>query len=268
MEKSLEQFLKEEKMEGDNKCYCNICDMKTETTSRYYFKRLPQILTFQLKRFEFDYNYMAFQKITDCITFPLVLEFTRSQDVRNEWCRKLTVNRMNNVDVVKGKEIPAQPQEVKQDHSVDITGGNPETPQGEKVCLQFGTTEEDMEVATIMLKSNQTLVTGTILMMKMLKRSETAYMLMYRLIDTNPKADCNVNGWKITAINPLTTNHSVCVLTASVGRYSDLLLNLAEVRVDDRRREDAKMRRGGGERRTMQRRGMVEASGGERRRRS
>ncbi|XP_072111621.1 ubiquitin carboxyl-terminal hydrolase 47-like isoform X2 [Mobula birostris] len=258
MEKSLEQFLKEEKMEGDNKCYCNICDMKTETTSRYYFKHLPQILTFQLKRFEFDYNNMAFQKITGCITFPPVLEFTRSQDARNEWCRKLTVNRVNNVDVVKGKEIPAQPQEVKQECSVDITAGNPETPQdcsqqvstGQELpsrwnpprpdqfskserkgmnCLQFGTTEEDMEVATIMLKSNQTLVTGTILMMKMLKRSETAYMLMYRLIDTNPKA---------------------------------------EARLDDRRREDAKMRRGGGKRRTMQRRGMVEASGSERRRRS
>ncbi|XP_072111624.1 ubiquitin carboxyl-terminal hydrolase 48-like isoform X5 [Mobula birostris] len=257
-EKSLEQFLKEEKMEGDNKCYCNICDMKTETTSRYYFKHLPQILTFQLKRFEFDYNNMAFQKITGCITFPPVLEFTRSQDARNEWCRKLTVNRVNNVDVVKGKEIPAQPQEVKQECSVDITAGNPETPQdcsqqvstGQELpsrwnpprpdqfskserkgmnCLQFGTTEEDMEVATIMLKSNQTLVTGTILMMKMLKRSETAYMLMYRLIDTNPKA---------------------------------------EARLDDRRREDAKMRRGGGKRRTMQRRGMVEASGSERRRRS
>ncbi|XP_072894599.1 ubiquitin carboxyl-terminal hydrolase 47-like [Hemitrygon akajei] len=33
MEKSLEQFLKEERMEGDNKCYCNNCDMKTETSS-------------------------------------------------------------------------------------------------------------------------------------------------------------------------------------------------------------------------------------------
>ncbi|XP_072111627.1 ubiquitin carboxyl-terminal hydrolase 47-like isoform X7 [Mobula birostris] len=149
MEKSLEQFLKEEKMEGDNKCYCNICDMKTETTSRYYFKHLPQILTFQLKRFEFDYNNMAFQKITGCITFPPVLEFTRSQDARNEWCRKLTVNRVNNVDVVKGKEIPAQPQEVKQECSVDITAGNPETPQDCSQQVSTGQEEKRYELFAI-----------------------------------------------------------------------------------------------------------------------
>ncbi|XP_062902016.1 uncharacterized protein LOC134345382 isoform X2 [Mobula hypostoma] len=202
MEKGLEQFLKEEKMEGDNKCYCNICDMKTETTSRYYFKHLPQILTFQLKRFEFNYNHMAFEKITDCITFPPVLEFTRSQDVRNEWCRKLTVNRENNapsndcsraleerqssfsflgvqkgtsvdyegkhpeavkdqseevskdeevknVDVVKGKETLAQPQEEKQEDSEDITGGNPETPQDHSQQVSTGQKVKNVDVVKV-----------------------------------------------------------------------------------------------------------------------
>ncbi|XP_072896981.1 uncharacterized protein [Hemitrygon akajei] len=135
MEKSLKQFLKEEKMEGDNKCYCTNCEMKTETSSRYYFKHLPQILTFQLKRFEFDYNYMTFQKITDCITVPPGLEFTRSQDFHNEWCVQFTVNKVNNaqnnslVDVVKDEETPVQHQEVNRGDSVVFTGRNPETPQ-------------------------------------------------------------------------------------------------------------------------------------------
>ncbi|XP_059804276.1 uncharacterized protein LOC132379929 [Hypanus sabinus] len=135
MEKSLKQFLKEERMEGDNKCYCNICEMKTETSSRYYFKHLPQILTFQLKRFEFDYNYMAFQKITDCITFPPDLKFTRSQDVHNEWCLKFTVNREVNaqkdshVDDGKEDETPVQDQEVNREISVDIEGRNSVTRQ-------------------------------------------------------------------------------------------------------------------------------------------
>ncbi|XP_059804230.1 uncharacterized protein LOC132379907 isoform X2 [Hypanus sabinus] len=150
MEKSLEQFLKEEKMEGDNKCYCTNCEMKTETSSRYYFKHLPQILTFQLKRFEFDYNYMAFQKITDCITVPPGLEFTRSQDVHNEWHVKFTVNKVNNaqndsdVDVVKDEETPAQHQEVSRGDSVVLTGRNPETPQDHS---QQGSTGQEVNNA-------------------------------------------------------------------------------------------------------------------------
>ncbi|XP_051874684.1 ubiquitin carboxyl-terminal hydrolase 47-like isoform X2 [Pristis pectinata] len=80
MEKSLEEFLKEETMKGDNKYYCDKCGAKTEAKSRYYFKHLPQILTFQLKRFELDYNFMQYRKITDSITFPLDLEFKRSQE--------------------------------------------------------------------------------------------------------------------------------------------------------------------------------------------
>ncbi|XP_072896987.1 ubiquitin carboxyl-terminal hydrolase 47-like [Hemitrygon akajei] len=132
MEKSLEQFLKEEKMEGDNKCYCTNCEMKTETSSRYYFKHLPQILTFQLKRFEFDYNYMAFQKITDCITVPPVLEFTRSQTQLN--------NARNNchVDFVEENVTPVQHQEVNQEDSEVFTGRNPETPQDHSQQVSTG----------------------------------------------------------------------------------------------------------------------------------
>ncbi|XP_062902026.1 uncharacterized protein LOC134345384 isoform X3 [Mobula hypostoma] len=146
MEKGLEQFLKEEKMEGDNKCYCNNCDMKTETSSRYYFKHLPQILTFQLKRFEFDYNCMAFQKITDCITFPLVLEFTRSQDVPNEWCLKLTVNRVNNGDVGNDEETPVRPQEEKLEDSEDII---PETPQSHSQQDSTGQEVNNVDVVKV-----------------------------------------------------------------------------------------------------------------------
>ncbi|XP_072895112.1 ubiquitin carboxyl-terminal hydrolase 47-like [Hemitrygon akajei] len=108
---------------------------------RYYFKHLPQILTFQLKRFEFDYNYMAFQKITDCITFPLDLKFTRSQ-----------VNNAQNdslVDVVKDNETPAQHQEVNRGDSVVFTGRNPETPQDHPQQVLTGQEEKTYELFAI-----------------------------------------------------------------------------------------------------------------------
>ncbi|XP_078266937.1 uncharacterized protein LOC144599650 isoform X2 [Rhinoraja longicauda] len=93
MEESLGAFLSVETMEGDNKCYCDVCGEKTESTSRYYFKKLPQILTFQLKRFEFDYNYMQYRKINDCINLPSDLKFKKSQVDYNEWGLKLPVNK-------------------------------------------------------------------------------------------------------------------------------------------------------------------------------
>ncbi|XP_078266935.1 uncharacterized protein LOC144599649 isoform X3 [Rhinoraja longicauda] len=98
MEESLGAFLSVETMEGDNKCYCDVCGEKTESTSRYYFKKLPQILTFQLKRFEFDYNYMQYRKIKDCINLPSDLKFKKSQVDYNEWRLKLPVNKEKDME--------------------------------------------------------------------------------------------------------------------------------------------------------------------------
>ncbi|XP_072111649.1 ubiquitin carboxyl-terminal hydrolase 17-like protein 19 [Mobula birostris] len=161
MEKGLEQFLKKVKMKGDNKFYCNNCEMKIETAS----------------------------------------------DVCNDWCLKLTVNRMNNVDVVKGEETPVQSQEVKQECSEDITAGNPETPQDQSQQISTGEGEKRYELFAIWhhsgsygschyyaeiksdsgdwynfndeyVKKEKDIYLG----------SKTAYVLMYRLIDTNYKA--------------------------------------------------------------------------------
>uniref|UniRef100_UPI00398EA321 ubiquitin carboxyl-terminal hydrolase 47-like isoform X4 n=1 Tax=Pristiophorus japonicus TaxID=55135 RepID=UPI00398EA321 len=84
---SFEEFLKVDSLCGDNMCYCETCQKKTETETRYYFESLPQILVLQLKRFEFDCFKMSFTKLHDCIEIPPTLTFQKkNKDIdKTEW---------------------------------------------------------------------------------------------------------------------------------------------------------------------------------------
>ncbi|KTG32657.1 hypothetical protein cypCar_00018321 [Cyprinus carpio] len=48
------EFLKEEKLEGDNRYYCESCQSKQNATRRIKLQSLPRTLNFQLMRFVFD----------------------------------------------------------------------------------------------------------------------------------------------------------------------------------------------------------------------
>ncbi|XP_078419763.1 uncharacterized protein LOC144693711 isoform X2 [Cetorhinus maximus] len=84
---SFEDFLKVTTLSGDNLCYCETCDEKTETETRYYFESLPKILAVQLKRFEFDYFKMCFTKLDDELEIPLKLTFQKkiTDTDKTEW---------------------------------------------------------------------------------------------------------------------------------------------------------------------------------------
>ncbi|XP_078058975.1 ubl carboxyl-terminal hydrolase 18-like [Mustelus asterias] len=85
---SLEEFLKVTTLSGDNLCYCETCDEKTETETRYYFESLPKILALQVKRFEFDEIRMCFTKLHNVLEIPLKLKFQKKKikDTDNaEW---------------------------------------------------------------------------------------------------------------------------------------------------------------------------------------
>ncbi len=73
LEMALCNFLKSEKLTGDNRYACGKCDRKTDALKYCKFDKLPKILFFQLGRFEFDYNTFSRKKINDLVTFPLVL---------------------------------------------------------------------------------------------------------------------------------------------------------------------------------------------------
>ena len=74
---SLDNYIKIETMEGDNKINCDICNEKKSCNKRQIFKNLPNILLIVLKRFEFDYDNMIKYKLNDYFEFPMILDMKK-----------------------------------------------------------------------------------------------------------------------------------------------------------------------------------------------
>ncbi|XP_043557928.1 ubiquitin carboxyl-terminal hydrolase 47-like isoform X2 [Chiloscyllium plagiosum] len=99
LEESLKMFLEAVTLDYDNAPYCDTCNKKTKTKTRYYFKQLPQLLTFQLKRFGVASNGKHYQKIHLQISIPLTLQFYKSLDNANEWCFKPTIAKVEKYEL-------------------------------------------------------------------------------------------------------------------------------------------------------------------------
>lgn len=61
-------------MEGADAYYCEKCEKKVVTVKRLCVKKLPPILTIQLKRFEYDYERVCAIKFNDYFEFPRDLD--------------------------------------------------------------------------------------------------------------------------------------------------------------------------------------------------
>ncbi|XP_022656846.1 ubiquitin carboxyl-terminal hydrolase 24-like isoform X2 [Varroa destructor] len=71
---SLEQFVKGELLSGDNAYFCERCGHKRDTVKRLCIKKLPPVLTIQLKRFGFDFEANRAVKFDYYFKFPWVLD--------------------------------------------------------------------------------------------------------------------------------------------------------------------------------------------------
>nr|XP_023692245.1 ubiquitin carboxyl-terminal hydrolase 47-like isoform X1 [Paramormyrops kingsleyae] len=67
------QFFKPSVLDGDNQLYCDFCDEKTDTDAECELVSYPEVLTLQLKRFYFDYNYMTYMKNNYKVEIPVEL---------------------------------------------------------------------------------------------------------------------------------------------------------------------------------------------------
>ncbi|VEL15921.1 unnamed protein product [Protopolystoma xenopodis] len=67
---SLEQYVKGDLLEGDNAYFCEACEKKVNTLKRLCIKRLPLVLTIQLKRFDYDWEKSVPTKFNDYFEFP------------------------------------------------------------------------------------------------------------------------------------------------------------------------------------------------------
>ena len=70
IESALYNYIKPEKLEGDNQYACPQCSRKTDAQKGISFSSFPYVLVLQLKRFDLDYNTMSRLKLNDKVTFP------------------------------------------------------------------------------------------------------------------------------------------------------------------------------------------------------
>jgi len=71
---SLEQYVKGDLLEGANAYHCEKCNRKVNTVKRLCIKKLPIILTIQLKRFDYDWERGCAIKFNDYFEFPRLID--------------------------------------------------------------------------------------------------------------------------------------------------------------------------------------------------
>lgn len=74
MEKALLSYIKPEFLEKENQYFCEKCNEKVDAVKGVRFQTLPKIITFQLNRFELDYESFLRKKINNKVTFPYILD--------------------------------------------------------------------------------------------------------------------------------------------------------------------------------------------------
>ncbi|OWF55603.1 ubiquitin carboxyl-terminal hydrolase 48-like [Mizuhopecten yessoensis] len=77
LEDSLKDFLKEEKLEGDNQYMCSVCSKKQNAIRTIQLQNLPPVLNLQLLRFVFDKKTGHKKKLNSFIQFPEVLDMSK-----------------------------------------------------------------------------------------------------------------------------------------------------------------------------------------------
>eukprot|EP00026_Physarum_polycephalum_P017030 Phypoly_transcript_18112.p1 GENE.Phypoly_transcript_18112~~Phypoly_transcript_18112.p1 ORF type:complete len:175 (+),score=9.28 Phypoly_transcript_18112:243-767(+) len=71
---ALQAFITPEFLNGDNQVSCEICNAKCDAEKGLSLTELPQLLTLQLKRFDFDYATWRRLKLNNKVEFPFILE--------------------------------------------------------------------------------------------------------------------------------------------------------------------------------------------------
>jgi ubiquitin carboxyl-terminal hydrolase 47 len=71
---SLDYCLKPETLEGDNQYFCDKCQKKVDAMKGCKFSKLPYLLCFQLKRFDYDFSTFTRVKLNGEMRFPLLLD--------------------------------------------------------------------------------------------------------------------------------------------------------------------------------------------------
>lgn len=71
-----QEFVAEERFEGDNQVRCPGCNVKSDATRTTKLGRIPKVLTIALNRFTYDWQRGRRQKLTSSFAFPTTLNVT------------------------------------------------------------------------------------------------------------------------------------------------------------------------------------------------
>ena len=110
LKESLDSFVEGELMDNENCIFCEQCNKKFPAVKSQSFKKLPRILIFVLKRFEFDAHTMERIKINDQYEFPLELDMTdylyeNRQNIQYNFEKMRNLNNVNNNNANNGNNI-------------------------------------------------------------------------------------------------------------------------------------------------------------------
>ncbi|XP_075948777.1 uncharacterized protein LOC142950952 isoform X2 [Anarhichas minor] len=75
----IEEYFRASHFSGENQMYCDVCDAKSDATMKCVIKHHPEVLMLLLKRFEFDYRYMAYVKNNCTVHVPCTLQIPENQ---------------------------------------------------------------------------------------------------------------------------------------------------------------------------------------------
>ncbi|KAF9687194.1 hypothetical protein SADUNF_Sadunf02G0068300 [Salix dunnii] len=92
LDESLDQYLSVEQLHGENQYNCELCKCTVDATHRIRLRTLPDVLNFQLKRYEFLPKTTTRKKITSAFGFPgeLDMGLRLSEPSQLEWIYDLS----------------------------------------------------------------------------------------------------------------------------------------------------------------------------------
>lgn len=87
MEQCLKDYIKGEKLRGENAYFCEKCNKKVNALKKDTFKFLPNYMILVLSRFDYNYEIQQRYKINDYFKYPRHLDlrkYTKFKDIEEE----------------------------------------------------------------------------------------------------------------------------------------------------------------------------------------
>jgi len=190
---AIAQYIKPEILDGDNKYACDACGKRCDADKGLKLVRLPYILMFQIKRFDFDFETMRRMKINDKMQFPEVLDLTDSVALEEGDEKKELKYQLYGVLIHSGSALAGHYYSYIRDHSDgswhEFNDSNVSGITDLKYQDAWGGSKEKSH------KSSRYSGYGTSSSYtSSYESSANAYMLLYRQIDPDRNLDVVSNG--------------------------------------------------------------------------